>query len=195
MMPIGASAYVQEHVDITLIGEGESGVATLYYNDISLKIPEGVTASIITGIEMNNDGTVTVDEEELEDGVIPAGCAVILRGNPDTYIFEEIWDEASAPESNLLLGSDYYASFCPPDSDKDYLCFTLDNTQYNTSNSAYFKDWIYVGNEGENEDHKAYLVLPVEEYPELADRITVMLPDEKTRRVGQSVAAASLPEV
>ena len=34
-----------------------------------------------------------------------------------------------------------------------------------------------------------------EEYPELADRITVMLPDEKTRRVGQSVAAASLPEV
>ncbi len=34
-----------------------------------------------------------------------------------------------------------------------------------------------------------------EEYPELAERITVMLPDEKTRRVGQSVAAASLPEV
>ena len=34
-----------------------------------------------------------------------------------------------------------------------------------------------------------------EEYPELADRITVMLPDEKPRRVGQSVAAASLPEV
>ena len=34
-----------------------------------------------------------------------------------------------------------------------------------------------------------------EEYPQLADRITVMLPDEKTRRVGQSVAAASLPEV
>lgn len=33
-----------------------------------------------------------------------------------------------------------------------------------------------------------------EEYPELAGT-TVMLPDEKTRRVGQSVAAASLPEV
>ena len=33
------------------------------------------------------------------------------------------------------------------------------------------------------------------EYPELADAITVMLPDEKTRRVGQSVAAASLPEL
>ena len=34
-----------------------------------------------------------------------------------------------------------------------------------------------------------------EEYPELYDKITVMLPDEKMRRVGQSVAAASLPEV
>ena len=34
-----------------------------------------------------------------------------------------------------------------------------------------------------------------EEYPELASNVTVMLPDEKTRRVGQSVAAASLPEV
>ena len=34
-----------------------------------------------------------------------------------------------------------------------------------------------------------------EEYPRLAEKITVMLPDEKTRRVGQSVAAASLPEL
>lgn len=33
-----------------------------------------------------------------------------------------------------------------------------------------------------------------DEYPELAKRVRVMLPDEKTRRVGQSVAAASLPE-
>ena len=34
-----------------------------------------------------------------------------------------------------------------------------------------------------------------EEYPELAAGSQVMLPDEKTRRVGQSVAAASLPEL
>ena len=34
-----------------------------------------------------------------------------------------------------------------------------------------------------------------EEYPELAEKVTVMLPDEKARRVGQSIAAASLPEV
>lgn len=34
-----------------------------------------------------------------------------------------------------------------------------------------------------------------EEYPDFAKQLTVMLPDEKTRRVGQSVAAASLPEM
>lgn len=34
-----------------------------------------------------------------------------------------------------------------------------------------------------------------EEYPLLAQQVRVMLPDEKTRRVGQSVAAASLPEL
>ena len=33
-----------------------------------------------------------------------------------------------------------------------------------------------------------------EEYPALAEHCNVMLPDENTRRVGQSVAAASLPE-
>ena len=32
-------------------------------------------------------------------------------------------------------------------------------------------------------------------FPELNDRMEVMLPDEKTRRVGQSVAAASLPDI
>ena len=34
-----------------------------------------------------------------------------------------------------------------------------------------------------------------DEFPQLNEKITVMLPDEKTRRVGQSVAAASLPEL
>jgi predicted NBD/HSP70 family sugar kinase len=34
-----------------------------------------------------------------------------------------------------------------------------------------------------------------DEFPALYEQVAVMLPDEKTRRVGQSVAAASLPEV
>ena len=34
-----------------------------------------------------------------------------------------------------------------------------------------------------------------DEYPEIADKINPTMPDEKARRVGQSVAAASLPEL
>lgn len=34
-----------------------------------------------------------------------------------------------------------------------------------------------------------------DEYPQVYESVEVMLPDEKTRRVGQSVAAASLPEL
>ena len=34
-----------------------------------------------------------------------------------------------------------------------------------------------------------------DEFPTLAKKVEVMLPDEKTRRVGQSVAAATLPEI
>jgi predicted NBD/HSP70 family sugar kinase len=33
------------------------------------------------------------------------------------------------------------------------------------------------------------------EFPDLAGRISIQLPDEKSRRVGQSIAAASLPEI
>jgi hypothetical protein len=33
------------------------------------------------------------------------------------------------------------------------------------------------------------------EYPGLAAKINLQLPDEKSRRVGQSVAAASLPKI
>jgi hypothetical protein len=33
------------------------------------------------------------------------------------------------------------------------------------------------------------------EFPELQKRIHIQLPDEKSRRVGQSIAAASLPEL
>jgi hypothetical protein len=33
------------------------------------------------------------------------------------------------------------------------------------------------------------------EFPDLAARLQVLLPDEKSRRVGQAIAAASLPEM
>lgn len=162
IMPIGA--HVQESVDIEL---SESGIATFYYSGSSLVIPDGISASVITGVEVNEDGTVTVTEQPV-DNIIPAGCAVILRGTNGHYVFFEVFEEGNVPESNLLLGSDEYAPFESINPEENYLFFTLDNTLSNTSNTAYFKDWIYVSNNVMNEPHKAYLALPVDDYPELA---------------------------
>jgi hypothetical protein len=33
------------------------------------------------------------------------------------------------------------------------------------------------------------------EFPDLAAGVNIQLPDEKSRRVGQSIAAASLPQI
>ncbi len=43
--------------------------------------------------------------------------------------------------------------------------------------------------------HKNAQRVLAEEFPELAEKITIHLPDESSRRVGQSIAAASLPNI
>ena len=53
---------------------------------------------------------------------------------------------------------------------------------------------VMSGKGGETILHNCQLVLQ-DEFPALYEKIQVMLPDEKTRRVGQSVAAASLPDI
>jgi predicted NBD/HSP70 family sugar kinase len=53
---------------------------------------------------------------------------------------------------------------------------------------------VTTGEGGEIALAKAREVLATE-FPEIASRISLHVPDEKTRRVGQAVAAASLPEI
>ncbi len=49
--------------------------------------------------------------------------------------------------------------------------------------------------EGGNILYKTAQKVLAEEYPELSEKITIHLPDESSRRVGQSIAAASLPQI
>jgi hypothetical protein len=53
---------------------------------------------------------------------------------------------------------------------------------------------VTTGRGGEIVITKAREVLK-REFPEVARKIVIHVPDEKSRRVGQAVAAASLPEV
>ena len=168
MTPIGAWAAIWERsVEIVI---PECGFSTFYYSDFSCKIPEGISASIITELTLDEDGMVTEIVEQPVENYIPADCAVILRGEQGTYDFYESRESEQPYSENLLKGTDEETTI----NEEGYLYFTLDNTQYNTSNSAYFKDWIYVGNEVNNEAHKAYLALPVEDYPELAEMLETL---------------------
>ena len=51
---------------------------------------------------------------------------------------------------------------------------------------------VMSGKGGDTILHTSQAIL-ADEFPALSERLEIMLPDEKTRRVGQSVAAASLP--
>ena len=160
IMPIGAWAFY-EPVSVP-INIGTSGVATLYYGAHNLVIPEGVSASVITGVDVNEDGTVTVTEQVV-DNIIPAGCAVILRGESVSYDFVIEEDPVEVPESNLLLGTDEETTI----GGEGYIYFYLPKDSESS-------DWIYVGNEVFIEPHKAYLALPVEEYPEFAEMLETL---------------------
>ena len=52
--------------------------------------------------------------------------------------------------------------------------------------------WEWLGTQDDIILAKSLEVLRAD-FPELAPKISVALPDEKSRRVGQSIAAASLP--
>lgn len=161
IMPIGAWAYYEPKPEPVPINIGTSGVATLYYGAHNLVIPEGVSASVITitGIEVNEDGTVTVTEQVV-DNIIPADCAVILRGESGSYDFVIEEDPVEVPESNLLRGTDEDTEI----REGGYLYFYLPEDSESS-------DWIYVGNEVNNEAHKACLALPVDDYPGLAEML------------------------
>lgn len=164
IMPIGARAFYEPEPEPVPINIGTSGVATLYYGAHNLVIPEGVSASVITitGVEVNEDGTVTVTEQVV-DNIIPADCAVILRGESGSYDFVIEEDPVEVPESNLLRGTDEDTEI----REGGYLYFYLPEDSESS-------DWIYVGNEVNNEAHKACLALPVDDYPELAEMLEML---------------------
>ena len=74
--------------------------ATFYYSNSAYRIPEGVEAYIVEGI---NGNVLTLKSLE---GVIPKGCAVILKGPQGTYDFVPAKDTGNAVENNMLRGSD-----------------------------------------------------------------------------------------
>ncbi len=113
MMPIGA--WAQEPISVTI---PETGYTTLYYGDRNLNVPEGAKAYILTNSE-------SIIMELITEEVIYSGTAVIIQGNPGTYIFN-VHTESSLPprQDNILKGSDEETVF--NNADVYYYALTTD---------------------------------------------------------------------
>ena len=81
----------------------EAGYAT-YYSDKAFVVPAGMEATTVTAA--NNDGTLTMAWEYQAGSIVPAGTAVLLRGEAKTYNTYLLSDyPVAAPTGNLLHGS------------------------------------------------------------------------------------------
>ena len=84
------------------------GYAT-FYAPIALKMPEGVNAYICTGVDEKGELSLTL----LENGIIPAGTAVIIKSeeyaNTTVYLTEPEANETQTTDvaNNLLKGTVY----------------------------------------------------------------------------------------
>lgn len=135
----------EETIPVTI---GSTGYATLYYSEKALEIPEGVTASIVTGVD-NTSKKVTFEEL---DGIIPAGTGVVLQGEPKDYEFKVVNVNLAAPDNNMLKGTDEATEI------------TSENNLYILSNGKYGIGF-YLDDNNDNHKinngaHKAYLEVP-----------------------------------
>ena len=88
-----------EGVTVTI---GETEYATLYYSNVGLIVPEGVTANAysVSGTTLNVVQTYNAGD------VIPAATGVVLNGAEGDYTFNITEENGTAAEGNMLKGSD-----------------------------------------------------------------------------------------
>lgn len=139
----------QEPAVAVTITIGKSGYATFYYPNSAYAIPDGVEAFTVESISGKTVNLVTLDF-----GIIPAGYAVILEGEPGEYTFEPTSEEGFF-EDNMLRGTEEESMIVP----EDQMC-----KYYMLSTKNGIVGFYYGANDGGvfmNEAHKAYLPVPV----------------------------------
>ena len=138
----------QEPAEPVTITIGESGYATFYYSQSAYVIPDGVEAKAVENISGNILTLIPIE------GIIPAGYAVILEGEPGEYTFEPTSEEGIAGE-NMLRGTEETTWITPEDQTCKYYMLSVKNGEVG---------FYYGANDGaifENQAHRAYLPVPV----------------------------------
>lgn len=135
-------------VNVTI---GETKYATLYYSDVNLTVPEGVTAKTYKA-----NGTALVELDNYSAGdVIPAGTGVVLNGEQGDYTFAITTESGTASKENMLRGSDEAAETT---GGAKYYMLSLAATGGNETVGFY-----YGATDGAafiNKAHRAYLAVP-----------------------------------
>lgn len=130
---------------------GDTEYATLYYSDVNLTVPEGVTAKTYKA-----NGTALVELDNYSAGdVIPAGTGVVLNGAQGDYTFAITTESGTASEENMLRGSDEAAETT---GGAKYYMLSLAATGGNETVGFYYK--AENGAAFMNGAHKAYLAVP-----------------------------------
>ena len=130
---------------------GETEYATLYYSDVNLTVPEGVTAKTYKA-----NGTALVELDSYSTGdVIPAGTGVVLNGAQGDYTFAITTESGTASEENMLRGSDVDKTTT---GGAKYYMLSLAATGGNETVGFYYG--AADGAAFTNGAHKAYLAVP-----------------------------------
>lgn len=130
---------------------GTTGYATMYYSDRSFMMPNGLTGYTVTNFDVDNQ-TLTLEATYSSGSVIPAGEAVILKGDAKTYAFIDAETNVSKSSQNMLKGTDEIETVSATDGFLYF--FGVDNGEVG---------FFLASEEGksfENGAHKAYLELP-----------------------------------
>ncbi len=135
-----AAHYYLDNIGFTYNG-GNSGTIVItsagyatFYTRSEYTMPEGVTGTIVTGVE---------DEEQTDGGyllntdwgytagsTVPAKTALVLKGEAGTYTYTITSTDATAPTDNLLLGSTTSTETYGPDEEATYVFYELTNGDY-----------------------------------------------------------------
>ena len=90
------SLYAKHAIEV-----GADGCATAY-SDNAVILPEGLQAAVITGVA---DGKLTIDYRYNNGDVIPAGTAVLVKGEAGAHDYNLATSDEQAVTGNLLKGA------------------------------------------------------------------------------------------
>lgn len=151
-------------VDEIPVTIGSTGYGTLYYSDLALAIPEGVTATYVSSVE-NGKIEFTNVAERVSTNVIPAGTPVVLKATQGEYKFLVVDEsETESPDNNMLCGTDVATTTTAPANAANYDCkfYMLSKKKGGDDSTVgfYYGTGCPNGEAFTNGAHKAYLVVP-----------------------------------